>query len=156
MIPAMRRGKQQIGQAQCIQLLQDTPRGVMAVHGADGYPYAFPMNHIYLDGKLYFHSAREGHKLDALAREDKVSFCVMDQGVRKDGDGPLHINSVIVFGRVKKLDDPQEAVAVIRQLGLKHYPTEESVDDIIQRSMSKVQMLELTIDHMTGKLVNES
>lgn len=76
-------------------------RGV-GVHGEDGYPYAFPMNYIYLDGKIYFHCAKTGHKLDALSSDDKVSFCVMNEGFRKSGDWALNIKSVVIFGCVKK------------------------------------------------------
>ncbi|MDD2971532.1 MAG: pyridoxamine 5'-phosphate oxidase family protein [Lachnospiraceae bacterium] len=156
MFREMRRLKQQISEQECVEILQNEPRGVMAVYGEDGYPYAFPMNHIYLDGKLYFHGAKEGHKLDALAMNDKVSFTVMDQGFRKDGEWALNIKSVILFGRVRKIEDMAETEELVRKLALKYYPTPESVEEGIRKSITRVQMLELTIDHMTGKLVNES
>ena len=102
MFRKMRRFKQQLSEQECVEILEREPRGVMAVHGEDGYPYAFPMNYIYMDGKLYFHCAKEGHKLDALKADNRVSFCVMDKGYRKDGDWALNIKSVIIFGRIKK------------------------------------------------------
>ncbi len=156
MFREMRRFKQSIQESECIEILKNEPRGVMAVHGENGYPYAFPMNHIYIDGKLYFHCAKEGHKLDAISKDDKVSFCVMNKGFRKDGEWALNISSVIVFGRIRKVNDSEEMLKIVRKLGLKHYPTPESVENEIQKAVSRVQILELTIDHMTGKLVNES
>lgn len=156
MFRGMRRSKQEISEEECIELLKKEPRGVIAVIGENGYPYAFPMNHIYIDGKLYFHSAKEGHKLDALAMNDKVSYCVMDEGFRREGEWSLNIKSVVIFGTVRKLDSTEEAMEILRRLGMKHYPTEESVEEVMKSACTRVQMLELTIDYMTGKLVDES
>ena len=156
MFRPIRRFKQALTQDECDQVLHQAPRGVLAVHGEEGYPYAFPMDFIYLDGKLYFHCAKEGHKIDALAADDRVSFCVMDEGFRREGEWALNIKSVILFGRIKTVDDPDLALRAIRQLGLKYYPTAEGVEHEIEKDFHRVQMLELTVDHMTGKLVNES
>ena len=155
MFRKMRRSKQELPAQECIEILKQEPRGVMAVHGEDGYPYAFPLDYIYMDGKLYFHIAKTGHKLDALDADRRVSFCVMDKGYRKDGDWALNINSVIIFGKIKKIVEPDETIRIVRQLGLKYYPTPEAVEEEICRSAAGVQILELSIDHMTGKLVHE-
>jgi nitroimidazol reductase NimA-like FMN-containing flavoprotein (pyridoxamine 5'-phosphate oxidase superfamily) len=152
----MRRYKQEIPKQECIDILIKQPRGVLAVHGEDGYPYAFPMNHIFINGKLYFHCAKEGHKIDALAVNNKVSFCVMDDGFRKEGEWALNIRSVVIFGRVKRIDDPTETLEITHQLGLKYYPTAESVNEEIRKAITKLLILELSIEHITGKLVNES
>lgn len=156
MFRTMRRFKQQLSQAECEAVLSRAPRGVLAVHGEDGYPYAFPMNYLYRDGKLYFHCARAGHKLDALAADGRVSFCVMDEGFRKPGEWALNIQSVVLFGRVKKVDDAREAEEMIRQIGLKYYPNAQDVEEEIRKAGARAQVLELSVDHMTGKLVNES
>lgn len=152
----MRRFKQEIPENECIDILKKQPRGVLAVYGEDGYPYAFPMDYIYMNEKIYFHCAKEGHKLDAIAADNRVSFCVMDEGFRKDGDWALNIRSIVIFGRVKKIDDADESLKIVRQIGLKYYPSAESVEDEINKAISRVQILELSIDHMTGKVVNES
>ena len=156
MFRKMRRFKQELPEQECLDILKEQPRGVLAVHGEDGYPYAFPMDYIYLDEKLYFHCAKEGHKLDAILADNRVSFCVMDEGFRKDEDWALNIRSIVIFGRVKRIDNTDEILKVVRQLGLKYYPTSESVEEEIHKAIARVQILELSIDHMTGKLVNES
>ena len=155
MFREMRRFKQALSQTECEELLRKESRGVLALHGEDGYPYALPMNQLYLDGKLYFHCAKEGHKLDAIAADERASFCVMDQGFRNEGEWWLNIRSVIVFGRVKPIDDPQRMAHVARQLGLKHYPTPEGVEKELAKDLHRVVILEMTIDHMTGKRVTE-
>ena len=105
MFRMMRRFKQELLENECIEVLENEPRGIMAVHGDNGYPYAFPMNYIYIDGKLYFHCAKEGHKIDAISADNKVSFCIIDKGFKKEGDWALNIKSVIVFGKIKKIDN---------------------------------------------------
>lgn len=156
MFRPMRRSNQALTEEECISILQNEPRGVLSVMGEDGYPYAFPMNQLYLEGKLYFHCAKTGHKLDALHMNNKASFCIMDQGFHKENDWALNIKSVIAFGKLEMIYDMDRAKKIVYQLGLKHYPTPESVDIEMEKAFSRVQLLEFTIDHMTGKLVNES
>jgi len=153
----MRRFKQQISDEECIRILKKEPRGVLAVKGEDGYPYAFPIDYIYEDGKIYFHCAKEGHKIDALKKDSKVSFCVYDQGYKKEGDWAFYINSVIVFGRIRFIKDREESLRRVRDLGRKYYPDQEEADQEAVKYVDRgsVQALELTIDHMTGKLVHE-
>ena len=156
MFRKMRRFKQQQSDEVCIGILKEQPRGVLAVHGEDGYPYALPMDYVYADGKIWFHCAREGHKIDALKADNRVSFCVYNEGFRREGEWALNITSVVIFGRIRFITDDDEAFAACRKLGEKYFPTEEELNDELERSFRHVQMLELTIDHMTGKLVNES
>lgn len=156
MFRPMRRNKQQLSNEECVQILKNEPRGVMAVNGEDGYPYSFPMNHIYIDGKLYFHSAKVGHKTDALKQDNRVSFCVMDKGYKKDGEWSLNINSVIIFGKIKIVQDETECADYVRKLAVKYYPSKDDIERIIKSSMGHFDIWELSTDHMTGKLVNES
>ena len=157
MFRKMRRFKQQLSEAECLELLEKEPRGVLALLGDDDYPYAVPLDFLYRDGKLYFHGAREGHKLDALRRHDKVSFCVMDAGFRREGEWALNIRSVIAFGRIRAMAYDEEGIEeLLRELGNKYNPDPEDVERELRGAIGRVQMLELTIEHMTGKLVNES
>lgn len=158
MFREMRRFKQQISKEECIKLLKEEPRGVLAVLGDDGYPYAMPMDHYYdeRDGKLYFHGAQEGHKIDAIKKCDKVSYCVYNEGFRREGEWMLNITSVIAFGKIRIVEDEKKREEIARNLGLKFYPNPDDVEKEIKQSLHHMIGLELTIEHMTGKLVNES
>lgn len=156
MFREMRRKKQQVSLEECECVLRDAPRGVLAVFGEDGYPYAIPMNHFYFDGKIYFHSAKVGHKLDAILQNDKVSFCIMDEGFKKEGHWALHITSVVVFGSLKRVESEKSTMEILQNLARKHFPSEEEVLKEMRKYSKEVQMLELEIHHMTGKLVKES
>lgn len=158
MFREMRRFKQQISTEECVKILKEQPRGVLAVQGDEGYPYAIPMDHYYDEetGKIYFHGAGVGHKMDSITRCDKVTYCTYDEGYRREGEWALNIQSVVVFGRIKVIEDKEYTIEIARKLALKYYPDAESVEEEIRKSGANVVCLELTIEHMTGKLVNES
>ena len=158
MFREMRRFKQQISEEKCIQILKEQPRGVLSMIGDSGYPYGIPLDHWYSekDHKLYFHCAKVGHKIDAVSACDKVSYCVMDEGWRKDGEWALNINSVVVFGRIHIVEDDQKKREICAGLCRKFTDDEAYLQKELDSSFSRVCCLALTIEHMTGKLVNES
>ena len=158
MFRKMRRFKQQITDEECIRILKEQPRGVLSMLGDDGYPYGIPLDHWYNeeDGKLYCHGAKEGHKIDAITKYDKVSYCVMDQGFRKEGEWALNINSVIVFGRIKLVTDEAMAKKIGENLCRKFTDDEAYIQHELTNALPRAQCLELIPEHMTGKLVNES
>ena len=152
------RKKQALSQEDCRQLLKTEKRGVLSIIGDDGYPYGLPINHYYNeeDGKLYFHSGKTGHKIDALRRNPKAAFCVYDSGWHKEGEWVLHIRSVIVFGRIRVVEDAARREEILRCLGRKYYPNPDDVEAEIRKDGSRALCLELVPDHVSGKLVNES
>ena len=156
MFREMRRFKQQISEEECVRVLKEQPRGVLSMLGDDGYPYGIPLDHWYSDNKLYFHCAKVGHKIDAIAACDKVSYCVMDEGYRRDGEWALNINSVVVFGRIRIVEDEEKKREICTNLVRKFTDDEEYLQKELTIAFPRVNCLELTIEHMTGKLVNES
>lgn len=158
MFRPMRRQKQQLPREECIEILKNEPRGVLSLLGDDGYPYGVPLDHWYCeeDGRIYFHCGKQGHKIDAIRRHDKASFCVMDQGFRREGEWALNIRSVIVFGRVEILEDPEQAIAITRQLSYKYTDDANFIEREIRESGKNVLVFSLNAEHITGKLVNES
>lgn len=160
MFREMRRFKQQISKEECIRILMEQPRGVLSMLGDNDYPYGIPLDHWYCEenGKLYFHCAKVGHKLDAVRNHDKVSYCVMDQGFRKDGDWALNINSVVAFGRIRIVDDAEDELKRKIATGLcrKFTDDEAFLQKELTHALSRAAFMELSPEHITGKLVNES
>ena len=158
MFREMRRFKQQISEDECVRILEEQPRGVLSMLGDDGYPYGIPLDHWFSekDNRLYFHCAKVGHKLDAIAKHDKVSYCVMDEGYRKDGEWALNINSVVVFGRISFVIDKDKKREICTNLCRKFTDDEAFLQKELTHAMPRAAFLELTPEHMTGKLVNES
>ena len=156
MFRKMRRLGQMLSQEECEEILTNEPRGVLALLGDYDYPYALPMSHVYVDGKIYFHGAMTGHKNDAVKKFDKASYCVMDEGVRNPEDDWSYIfRSVIVFGRIRTLSDDDEKVEKLTNLGDKFFPTHEETVSEIEKLLHRTEVFELTIEHMSGKRVEE-
>lgn len=158
MFREMIRKKQQLSREECVAVLAQEPRGVLAVLGDDGYPYALPIDHWYCpeDGLIYFHCGQEGHKLDAIRRCNKVSFCVYDQGYRNPGDWALNIRSVIVFGHIQIVKNHCKAIEITRRLSYKYTSDQAYIEDEIRRYGDAVVCLALKPEQITGKLVKES
>ena len=152
------RVKQKLETAECVEILKTEKRGVLSVLGDDGYPYGMPMNHWYCeaDGKLYFHSGVKGHRSDAMKACDKASFCVYDEGYRREGEWALNIRSVIVFGCLQVVEDEAAALEFIRRLSDKFTDDTAYVEREIAQAMDHTLIFSLTPEHITGKLVNEA
>lgn len=154
----MRRMKQALSEAECVDILKKEPRGVLSVIGDDGYPYGMPLNQWYHedDGKIYFHGAKFGHKIDAMRACDKASFCVYDSGFRREGEWALNIKCVIVFGRIEWVTDFDQTVDICRRLCTKFTDDADYIEEEIRKSAKGTLCFALVPEHITGKLVNEA
>ena len=103
MFREMRRKKQQLAPERVEEILSRRTAGTLAVLGDEGYPYAVPLSYVYHNGRIYFHCAKAGHKLDAIRGCDKVSFCVIDQDEIVSAEFTTYFRSVIVFGRAREV-----------------------------------------------------
>ena len=157
MFRPMRRFRQQLSEADCIALLKSEKRGVLSVLGDDGYPYGTPVDHWYneADGKLYFHGAKEGHRLDAISREPKASYCVIDAGVQRENDWSKDFKSVIVFGRMELVEDEARVKDALLHLTLK-FTDASYFEEEWRKVGARVRITALVPEHISGKRVNES
>ena len=157
MFRELRRKRQALSWADCEAVLSRGTSGVLALAGDDGYPYAVPLSYLYEDGKLLFHCAREGHKLDAVARCDKASFCVIDQDRVVPEEYTTYFRSVIAFGRIRVIGDDGERRAAVERLALKYHPcdTPERRNRYIDSEWAPLCMLEMTVEHLSGKQATE-
>lgn len=157
MFRKMRRFKQAVPEEECKKILTEEKRGAFSVIGDNGYPYTIPINFYYdeTDNRIYFHGAKEGHKVSAITNCNKVCFTTWNTGFKKEGHWEWNVTSVIVFGRAKLIDDRELTEDKLRKLALKYYPTREEVEEGIARSIDRVQLFAIDIEYMTGKLVNE-
>lgn len=153
----MRRLRQQLSRQECEAVLDRGTSGVLAVTGDGGWPYAVPLSYARREGKLLFHCAKGGHKLDALEREPRASFCVIDRDQIVPGEFTTYYRSVIVFGTVRILRSPAELEAAARALTDKYSPLEtpEAVRREIDGALNRMYILEMDMEHMTGKQARE-
>ena len=152
----MRRKRQQLSEEESIGILQKATAGTLALLGDNGYPYAVPISYVYADGKLYFHSALSGHKIDAIRNCDKASFCVIDQDEVHPEKYTTYFRSVIAFGRIHIIEDEQEKLETARLLGDRYNPNqEEALQKELEKGLSRMLMIRFDIEHLTGKAAIE-
>lgn len=157
MASTMRRNRQQLSEDQCLQILREGSSGVLALSGEDGYPYAVPLSYLWQEGRIYFHCARTGRKLEAIRHCNKASFCVIGQDRVVPEEYTTYYRSVILFGRLRILEDPAEIRTAICALARKYHPadTVEHRDRLIEKEWPALCVVEMTIEEMTGKQARE-
>ena len=157
MFREMRRKNKQISDDAALALLEQSRRGVLAVNGDDGYPYAIPVNYFFdrENRKIYFHGSPMGHKADALRACDKVCFTVYgNESVREEAWAP-YMQSTVVFGRCHFVASGETTNALLMRLAMKYYPNETLADEEMARSGKAAQVYEIDIEHLTGKEIQE-
>ena len=160
MFREMRRIRQQISREECVEILHRATSGVLGLHGDDGYPYTVPVSFVFQEGTagfgtIGFHCAKTGHKIDAIRRDNKVSFTVIDRDEVMPRERTTRFCSVIVFGHARILEDEEEMRRAANAIGAKYskgfenlymQETEDTIRD------GRLCCVEITIDHMTGKI----
>ena len=156
MFRPMRRIKQQLAEDEALEVLKSAKRGVLSVIGDDGWPYGIHLNPYWEDGRLYFHGAKAGHKIDALRKDARASFTVIDEGTKDEGGWAYTFRSVVVFGHVEFVDDQMRSLDICRHLARRFNPSEKDIEDEVRRAGQHVQVFALLPEHMTGKRVHEA
>ncbi len=148
----MRRHRQQLSREECERILGRCTSGVLALTGDGGYPYAVPLSYVYADGAIIFHSAVQGHKVDAIRRDSRCSFCVIDRDEIIPAEFTTYFRSVIAFGRIQILEDDNEKMQALRLLGHRYSPNDEpGLQHEIDKSLDHVLLLRLDVEHLSGK-----
>ena len=159
MFRPMRRNKQQLSEEETIKILNEATNGVLALDGDNGYTYAVPLSFAYADGKIYFHAALSGHKLDAIKNNDKVSFCVVTQDKVIEETFTTHFKSAIAFGRIRIVEDNNdpEKLHGLNLLADKYSPhvDTEKREKVINSSIKALVVMVIDIEHLTGKTARE-
>jgi len=120
----MRRNRQILSETESIEILNNGTAGVLALLGDDNYPYTVPISYVYSNNKIYFHGAKSGHKIDAIRKCDKASFCVIAQDQVMPEEYTTYYRSVIAFGKIRILEDATEKKRAVEKLAKKYYPAD--------------------------------
>ena len=157
MFRAIRKKKNGISQDEAKKLLRSSRRGVLAVNGDEGYPYAIPINYLYDEenNKIIFHGAKAGHKVDSIKKNDKICFTVFGNETIMEENWVPYLQSVVVFGRCHLVENRDDIISLVKKFALKYYPNEDMVNEEIVNSGKGVQMFEIKIEHLSGKKVQE-
>ena len=145
----MTRRKNQLSTQDAINLLINGRYGVLGTISDNGYPYTIPLNYVYLDNKIYFHSAKIGHKIDNINNHEKVSFTVVGEESILEEELTSQYKSVTLFGKAKVMPSNKEILfALVKKYAIKMFAeSKESID----RDYLSTSIIEITIEHVTGK-----
>ena len=156
MFREMRRKKQLLQEEDSIRILRTCTAGVLGVNGDDGYPYTVPMSYAYVDGKIFMHSAKEGHKIDSIKKNNKVTFTVIEKDEVIQQTFTTHYRSVAVFGKARLLIDDKEKRIAIEKIVEKYSPDYLKEANIeIDKEWDRLCLIEIKIEHITGKAAKE-
>lgn len=151
----MRRFKQTLSKDETEEILRRNTSGVLSVLDGDGYPYAVPLSYVYTDGKIYFHSAKSGRKVDAVLHYKKASFCVIDKDEVQPEKYTTYYKSVIALGRTEIVEGG-EALDAIKALGEKYNPDHDKELNLeIEKFKNAFLIIKLEIESLTGKQAKE-
>lgn len=152
MFREMRRSKQVLSHEDTEAVLNGNTNGIMGIIGDEGYPYTVPLSYVYHNGKIYFHTAKSGHKIDAILKNNKVSFTVVDKDTVVSEEYTTYFRSVIAFGTAAVIEDTEERLEAFNKLVEKY-----SGDQPLENRQKEVQgcdrsyIVGISIEHMTGK-----
>jgi len=154
MFREMRRMGNALPTEEAIGMLEKATNGVLSVTGDDGYPYGVPVSYVYQNNQIVFHCATEGHKMDAIMRNPKVSFCVVEQDLIVPEEFNTLYRSTIVFGTTRILAG-EEKRAYIEAIAKKYSPDyEKEAKAYIESDWTGFSVVVIDIDHLTGKAGN--
>ena len=157
MFRPMRRKAKEIDLQAAKELLHHARYGILAVQGDGGYPYAVPVNFLYEkeNRRIVFHGAAAGHKADALRACSRVCFTVVGSETVKNEPWAPFVQSAVVFGQCRMVEDREETLRLVKKLAMKYYPDENTADMEIASSGAAVRMFVIKIEHLSGKEVQE-
>ena len=150
MFRKMRRSDKEMSKEMTLALLSRGQEGVLGTIGENGYPYTVVVNYVYLNDKLYFHCAKIGQKIDNIKFNNKVSFSVFDNVEVIGEELTTHYQSLVVFGKANVIETSKE---ILLALVNKYVDLDqEKVMKMIDKEINVTAIVEIEIDHITGKI----
>jgi nitroimidazol reductase NimA-like FMN-containing flavoprotein (pyridoxamine 5'-phosphate oxidase superfamily) len=135
-------------------LLERMPVGYLALTTKNG-PYVVPVNYLFSEGSIYFHSGMKGRKMEALQVDSHVCFLVDDIGPQvlyERGCGISQIyESVICFGRAEFVDGLVEKSRILEKMIQKFVPADHPFVPMQDQNIEKTAVVRICIEWMTGK-----
>ena len=160
MFRELRRKKQLLSEQETLRVLEEGKTGIVGVLGDDGYPYTVPINYVSLENKIYFHSAKKGQKVDAIAKEPKVSMTVVEKDDVVSREFTTYFRSIQLFGKAYVVEDEAERNVAFRALCEKFSGADlDRYEEIMSKEAAAAAIVRIDIEHITGKesmeLVNQ-
>lgn len=154
MFREVRRRDRVVTEDDARNILARAEHGVLATVGKDGWPYAVPLNHVLAGDLLYLHCATEGHKLDNLAHEERVSYCAVSSAEVIPSKLSTLYESAVVFGRAALVTGAEEKRHALKLLAVRFLSGESGsalLDEALSKWESRTAVVRIQIERITGK-----
>lgn len=155
MFKEMRRKDKEMDKNSVIDIVKNGKYGIMSTVGDDGYPYGIPLNYVYIDNNIYFHCAPEGHKINNLKYNEKVSFCIVELAEILPEKFTTKYRSAVIFGKAREVLEEKEKKKAFMEL-IHKYSNEytEAGERYIDKSMDAAKIFKIEIEDIKGKKNN--
>lgn len=153
MFRSMRRKKQQLSEKEAVEILKNSTTCTLALSGDDGYAYSLPVNYVYIDGNIYFHCAKQGHKIDSIKRNNKISLSVIEHDEIISENFTDKFKSVIVFGQAQIIEDEDKIKSICIVLAKRLCPGEDiqKILEETEKAKNLTSVVKIIPRHITGK-----
>lgn len=152
----MRRSSQKMTETEILNILDRNTNGVLSVY-SDDYPYAVPISYVRIENKLYFHSAKSGQKIEAIQKDHRVSFCIVDEDTIVPEEFTTYYRSAIVYGKAIIVEDEKERIQAFYALADKYSKeiAQKMKDEEVLKGASQALIIRIDIEEMFGKKAKE-
>lgn len=147
----MRRKDKELQNDDIVKILKNNSYGILSTISENGYPYGVPLNYIFLNDSIYFHSAIKGHKLDNILNNDKVSFCVIGQSYVLPEEFNTKYESVIIFGKAIEVFDDEKDSALLEMINKYSSDYIKEGKEYIEKAGKATKVIKINIEHISGK-----
>jgi len=151
MFKEMRKKNREIFNEQLEEILIHGEYGTLSTISENGYPYIVPLSYVYYEKCIYFHCAKEGHKLENIKQNNKVSFCVVTDTEVLPSKFSTKYKSIIAFGTASEVTDDLKEIILTELIDKYSHDFLEEGKKYITKAQAHTQIIKINIQHITGK-----
>lgn len=151
MFKEMRRSDRALDALEMKKILEEGLYGILSTSGTDGYAYGVPLSYAQIGNNIYLHAAQEGQKLEAIDKNNQVSFCVVGKVETLPEKFSTKFESVIVFGKASIIEGPEKEEALLALINKYSADYAKQGKAYVERAQEKTKVIKLEVEHSTGK-----
>lgn len=153
MFRSMRRKDREVTHDKAMDILERAEYGVLSINGGAGdYPYGVVLSHVIIDGKIYFHCANKGQKLDMIENNNLVSYSAVARSEVLPSEFATDYESAVVFGKASLVDGEEKTRALVGLINKYSSDFLEKGMEYINKDKDRTVVIKIDIDHITGKI----
>jgi nitroimidazol reductase NimA-like FMN-containing flavoprotein (pyridoxamine 5'-phosphate oxidase superfamily) len=147
----MRRKDRLLSNDETVSIIEKGEYGILSTVSSSNEPYGVPLNYCFINDNIYFHCALEGKKLDNIANNSKVSFCVVGETKIQPENFSTEFESCIVQGTAIEVIDEEKHMALKGLIQKYSQQFEFEGLEYIKKVQEKTKVLKIVSKSFSGK-----